>query len=486
MQFNLIIPSVGSGNRFFKAGYKTYKPFIQILEKRMIDYVMSAFDAQTHIIIIASQSQRKLFKQQIDNNNTDIYYIDEHNNGPAYSIFKILPFLKSQEHYFIAYNDIIWQWNINELKQFISAENPDGIVFTHKGFHPHLYKNNYSAFCKVIDNKIIEIREKQSFTSNWMDEYLSVGLFYYKNKTYLEQSITQLIYNDTISIEGEFYPSVSFNWLINQSLNIMFYNVTNFVHVGIPEQLLDLERWRSIFKSRNQNTNINFCMMLCGKGERMQEISKTNKAGILINSQINMYQYVLQQLNASNYTLLVNHITNKLILSNEAVININDITNTQTESLQLAVNNIVKMNNTLFISNDCFAFIDYEKLSNISDADLVVLGFRPSLLQQKQNNSHSYIEYDKFGFVINIKIKEVSNTGLGLAGMFYVINADIFKYLLEIDAVVYSNFDSFVNYLIGKKIKVKFVEINNYVHLGTPEEFKEFLFWQKYYKTYNI
>ncbi len=479
MKYNLVIPSAGAGSSFVNAGYQTYKPLTEIFGKRMIEHVSDLFPAELNVIIIAADSRKDLFDNTKFPENYSILFIEDHKNGPAYSVQKVMHLFNPGEAYFVAYNDIVWKWDFKELLKLLKSENPDGIVFTHRGFHPHLYKNNFSAFCKTEGKLITEIKEKGSFTDNWMDEELSVGVFYFRDKNILRDSINSVI-NNNQRVASEYYPSLAFNYLIDSGLTVLKYEVSGFVHWGIPEQLEDVLHWQGVFGNTNRQNEINICMMMCGTGERMKVASKVNKAGIAVAGE-KMYSYVLKRFNSTNNFLIVNDDTISLTEGEPGIINIHNQTRSQTESLMKAKPFLLETKNTIFTSNDCFGFVGLKELKELNDADLVLFGFRPSLLQQKQEVAHTYFETEG-DFVSDILIKTKSETGYGLAGLFYVPDGKIFRYLSDLDFQHDNSFDHFAGYLLSIGKRIKFTIIEDYVHLGTPEEFKEFVYWQEFYE----
>ncbi|HEG8097570.1 TPA: glycosyl transferase family 2, partial [Campylobacter jejuni] len=47
---NIIIPATGIGKRFKEAGYKDLKPFIKVIEDKVIlDYVVECFDVRNDV-----------------------------------------------------------------------------------------------------------------------------------------------------------------------------------------------------------------------------------------------------------------------------------------------------------------------------------------------------------------------------------------------------------------------------------------------------
>lgn len=481
MKFNLIIPSAGKGKRFLNAGYNIHKAFIEILNKKMINHVIDKFDKNTIVNVICSESEFYNYKKEL-NQDINIIPIKEHNLGPAWSIHEIKDFIKKDEAYFVAYNDIIWDWNFDKLIEYIHLENPAGIIFTHSGFHPHLYKNNYSAFCQCSDNKVIEIREKQCFTSDWMNEDLSIGVFYFRTGEILNNSINHIIRHEIKTAE-EFFPSVAFNKLISDNLKVLKYHVNNFIHLGIPEHFEDTIRWQKIFQKENSHNSLTTCLMMCGKGERMKDLFRENKSFIEIDK-LALYKFVLKKYNSDKTCCIINNNTIKHLDKNINFYNIGDETSSQTESLKKAVNYLKTLQDTILSSNDCYAIFDINKLLSVSkNADIVIFGFIPSLLQSKQENAHTSFSKDNDENVMEIHFKKFVQNGYGFGGIVFFRDGKIFENILNIDTNTSPSLDHFVGYLIKKKFRVKYILCDYYVHLGTPEEFKEYLYWKHFFNS---
>ena len=212
-KLNLIIPMAGKGERFKKEKYIDFKPFIKIDRKFMFEYVTEKFPAEVKIWVITckiliNENEKKYLKQK----NIEVIYINSHKLGPAYSIYKASQKLPLDESFFVSYCDIDWSWDFSKI---LKKLNSDGIVFTHKGFHPHKLMNNFSAYCKTQKNILLKIKEKESFTQNWLDEHLSIGVFYFKSGNEMILGITNLIKNN-IKVSNEYFPSLIFNELIKK------------------------------------------------------------------------------------------------------------------------------------------------------------------------------------------------------------------------------------------------------------------------------
>jgi hypothetical protein len=404
--------------------------------------------------------------------------IEPHKLGPAWSIIKAENELPLNESCFIAYNDVVWKWNYEDVAFFIKKNNTDGIVFTQTGFHPHIYKNNFSAFCKTDGNRLLEIKEKGCFTDDWMNEPLSTGVYYFSNTSLMLENAKLLVERNIMSA-GEFFPSEIFNLMLAQGKSVHIYETKAFLHTGIPEHLKDAKAWSEIFKSVNSPNNIPLLMMMCGEGIRMKKISKENKAGISIDG-MPMYEFVVKKICSDNNTFLVNDETLALIKPSEKTINIHYQTKSQIESLKNALAGLPSSKGLLVMSNDCYGIFDLQGLDSLNDYQMILFGFQPGLMQQKQGDAHTGFSFAGTS-VTEIHIKSLQKNDLGLAGMYYFPDLSVLNLIDHLDDEKNPSMDHFAQHLLLKKYKVGFIKLEHYVHLGTPEEYNEYLYWCNFF-----
>ena len=120
-KLNVIITAAGSGSRFKEAGYPEHKPFLKIKGKYMIDHVIDAFpaDVKKHIIVNSvriSEEQKSYLKSKP---NTSVIEIEGHKEGPSYSIYNMRDKLPLDESFFVAYVDVFWTWNFDEVEKLL-------------------------------------------------------------------------------------------------------------------------------------------------------------------------------------------------------------------------------------------------------------------------------------------------------------------------------------------------------------------------------
>ena len=486
--FNLVIPMAGKGLRFRKSNYKTFKPFIKIDEKYMLEYVTKNFPKSVKVWIITceeylNKKQKNFLKKQ----NMNVLFIKPHKLGPAYSISKCKRMLPLDESFFISYCDIDWNWNFSEVKKKL---NSDGLIFTHKGFHPHKLLNNYSAFCKTKYDKLDLIKEKESFTNNWLDEDLSIGIFYIKNGYTMMSAISELIAKRN-KVSNEYFPSLIFNYLVKQDLNIFIYRLDYYIHWGVPSQLHDYVSWKNRIRKIEdfkikQFSKEEIILCMAGKSSRMNALKKGNKAFMKIFS-LPMFIFVSNFFPHTNKTVIITRnlsVEKKKYFTNSDKIIIDKNTNSQVETLKLSKEKIIKKKNFFLLSCDALGIFNMEEFyKEKKNADVIIFSFEPSLIQRIQKNSHTHITVNK-DTIQSINIKKIKfKSDKGLAGFFWFSDGKIFNSIEKLKEYSKSEklVDHFIKLLLKEKYKISVIKLDEYLHLGSVNEFLEFNFWKNHF-----
>jgi NDP-sugar pyrophosphorylase family protein len=245
----VIIPMAGLGDRFILKGYKDPKPLIKVNNKRIIEYILEMFPNEDDYIFICNG-------EHIDNTNMSdilkslkpnckIVTIDKHKKGPVFTVKSIFNLINDDDEIIISYCDNPYIWNIKDFKTYIKENNLDGCILTHTGFHPHTLSNTKMAFIKENNGIVNEIKEKECYTDNPMDEHASTGVYYFKKGKFVKNYFNKLIDLD-LNYNGEYYVTLVYNLLIKDNLKVGYYD-TDFVTVfGTPEEVENFEAWNTI------------------------------------------------------------------------------------------------------------------------------------------------------------------------------------------------------------------------------------------------
>ncbi|MDC3069566.1 hypothetical protein OA006_00615 [Prochlorococcus sp. AH-736-D21] len=498
----LVIPMCGIGKRFKEEGFVDHKSMIKVNHLTMLERIINNFQnfsINFEIYLITTKSIFNLFNFKDDwqsiESKINVIFISDHKLGPAYSIYKSFSEIPKGLGTFISYCDITWEWK-NGMQ---INEDTNAAIYCHYGFHPHLVKNNYSAFCrpsKKNKKKLNQIKEKESYSDDWMNEPLSIGLFYVKDISLIRFSLEKMI-KDNIKVSNEFFPSLVFNYLVESKINVDLIPVESFVHYGTPAQLNDIKKWCNYFfdnkKGTIEKSNINLfpaTIYTSGEGNRMKRISKKSKALIKVGEK-KMIELIFEKLPLKNHELSIVYnsldvpIKDLSIQTNYIKI---DPTKSQFESLYNSAEHISTQNNFFLCSCDCFGFFDNQLLSELIEKnihDIICFGFLPSLMQEKLECSFSTFSNSNLKLE-RIFVKDVNKySNFGLAGFFWIRDGNLFsKYLKEFNEIsVVKNreliIDDVLEFCIKKDLSIGNIPLKQYIHLGTEEEYKEYEYWDQ-------
>lgn len=247
----------GLGERFVKKGYTEPKPLIKVNNKRIIEYIVKSFSPEDEFIFICNNSHLKntdIFKvlnELVD--KCTIVGIPDHKLGPVHTVSQVLSRIKDDEEIIVCYCDNPFIWDRDDFINHISKNSLDGCILTHSGFHPHTLNKTKMAFIKEDNGSVLEIKEKECYTENPMQEHASTGLYYFKKGKYVKEYFTELI-NKNINYNGEFYVTLVYNLLIEKNLKVGYYD-TPFVTVfGTPEEVENFESWVKIINGGQINS----------------------------------------------------------------------------------------------------------------------------------------------------------------------------------------------------------------------------------------
>lgn len=488
----------GQGKRFRRAGYDVYKPFLPVFGKPMVQHVLDAFPSHVTRHVLADRSL--LDAQQIeylrDQPGVVVHFVASHGHGPAYTIHQASPALPLDESFFIAYVDICWTWDYAQVEPLLAH---DGVVFTRRQFHPHLVGNNYSAFCRPDDSdprRLAEIREKASFTDDWMNEPLSIGCFYVRDGRAMHRAISRMIDEDR-RVSNEFFPSLLFNDLVASGMDIRLSDVDFFAHWGVPEQLDDVRKWvgacRQLANPPATPDAVNVCCM-GGAGARMQGVSALPKAFIPIGDGEPMFRYVADRFGCASDFFIVSDSVRSLLgehgVSRDRIVPIGPATTSQLETLKRAAGFLRSRERFFLTSCDACGIWDREAFRTMVDRDrpdAVVFTFEPTLLQHRLGGGHTYVSVDG-GRVGAVHIKHAPNADArGLAGFFWFRDGSVFGELDRIpdDREHELCADHVLKYLVETGRNVAAFPLSTYVHLGSPAELHEFEFWNTHYRLFS-
>ncbi len=247
----IIIPMSGIGKRFLDAGYKDPKPLIDVDGMPIIEHVVNLFPGEHNFIFICNQdhldqtNMREILQRIAPDGK--IIAIPPHKKGPVYAVSKIFDEINDNDEVIVNYCDFGTHWDYQDFLQYVRAFDADGAIPSYRGYHPHMLGCTNYAFIKDENQWLVEIKEKEPFTNNRMNEFASNGTYYFKRGSYVKKYFQQLM-DDNINLNGEFYVSLVYNMLKRDGLKTFVYEIQHMLQWGTPEDVEEYSMWSRYFR----------------------------------------------------------------------------------------------------------------------------------------------------------------------------------------------------------------------------------------------
>ena len=218
---NVVIPMAGAGSRFVKAGFKTPKPFIDVLGKPMICHVLDNLNIQNaRFILLVRRDHYKSEPETIQwirmHYNVEYVMIDKLTEGAACTVLYAHRLINNDTPLLIANSDQIVDMNVADYIADSDNRHLDGSIlcFTDETMNP-----SYS-FAKINDHGIVEeVREKLPIST-----HATVGIYYYaKGSSFVNGAVDMVVHNDRVN--NEFYVAPVYNYAIAQGEMFGIYDI---------------------------------------------------------------------------------------------------------------------------------------------------------------------------------------------------------------------------------------------------------------------
>ena len=513
---HIIIPMSGIGKRFIDAGYILPKFLIEIENIPIIEHVINLFPNESKFTFICNDEHLK--NTNIFNilknikRDCNIYEVSVNNRkGPVDAVLQASELIDDNEEIIVSYCDYGTQWNFTKFKEIIKNNNVDGAIACYRGFHPHMLGTDNYAFVKEKNNYMIEIQEKKPFTDNKMNEYASNGTYYFKSGFIVKKYFKKLI-DLNLAINNEYYVSMVYNLMKQDGLDIYIFEIEKMLQWGTPKDLEEYLTWSNYFLKRNVNFNKNFIdkydttliLPMAGAGSRFfndgyiipKPLLKIENKPMIIKA-IECLPETKNKIFICQYSHLEKYKIDdalKLIYSNIKILSINNITEGQACTCEMAFNYNIDLNKPIMISacdNGVYYDItEYEKLLEDINIDIIIWSFTNNPTSKLYPNMYAWLDVDKNNYIKRVSIKKPftdCENKYAIIGTMHFKKASyfleglqyIYNYKIKTNNEYYV--DNLIEPLIKKGYKCKIFNVKNYLCWGTPNDYKTYNYWYEYF-----
>lgn len=512
----IIIPMSGFGERFRVAGYEVPKPLIIIDGKPIIEHVINMFPGETDFLFICNNDHLKKSSyamyetlKRICPTGT-IINIEAHKLGPVHAVQQIYDYLDPFEPVIVNYCDFTCFWDWHHFKGFVQDTQCDGAIPAYKGFHPHSLGSTNYAYMKETGLWLEDIKEKQPFTENKMNEYASSGTYYFKYAAEMLEAFER-IREQNLHVGNEFYVSLAYKSMLDDEKRIAVYPIQHFMQWGTPNDVAEYKQWSNTFaslakKPQNVCQNVIGCMIMpmAGLGKRFSsEGYDLPKPLIRVSGRPMFLQAAFDQPASEIKAFVVRNDMDGVeqviseIDSNfpdAFVKRIDSITEGQACSAKLGLDEIRAHKSSLcapvtFATCDNGLIYDIQKFrAQLEDdaTDIILWGVRGYPNAFRYPEMYGWIDVD--GEIVNrVSVKKpLSNPEHDpiVIGTFTFKHPTLFDqvmdHLLTNNLRVNGEFylDSCVNAAIDIGLNCRYFEVEHYINWGTPNDLKTFQYWQ--------
>ena len=504
----------GIGKRFIEAGYKVPKTLIRVDGKTIIEHVCNLFPDENKFTFICN------LKHLVDTNikqvlqsikpNSNIIGIPNHKKGPVYAVSLVNRLIEDDEEVIISYCDFGTYWDYKNFLKHTRDRDADGAIVAYKGFHPHMLGNTNYAFMKDKKQWMLEIKEKEPFTNNRMNEYASNGTYYFKRGSYIKKFFQKLIDNK-ISLKGEYYVSLVYNLLVLDGLKVSIYEIQHMLQWGTPQDLEEYSMWSKYFsnilvqkKKLPPRIKSITLIPLAGKGFRFTTLGyKKPKPLLEVSGKPMVIQAVnsLPQSQKLIFVTLKEHLKNYSLekflkdeFINPKIISLDNLTQGQAITCSLGLKD-EDINSPLLISAADNSIIydqkKYQKLTEDENVDAIIFTFRNHASSTNNPQMYGWVKTDHKNNAISVSVKVPISKKIhkdhAIVGTFWFKKVNFFNQGLKnlIKKKIKINNEYYVDSLMGELVdlglNVKVFEVDNYLCWGTPNDYETFNYWQSFF-----
>lgn len=540
---NVIIPMTGYGSRFVAAGYKDLKPFIKIMNKPVIEWIVTRmYPSDVQFIFVCRGEHLKddpSMRERLLELAPDAIIVsieDWVKKGPVYDVLRAYRMLcevgniNTEDAYIINYCDFYMNWDYAAFAKEAKERDCDGAVPCYTGFHPNLLpeKNLYASCLTDEEDNLIEIREKYSFEKDKTKAKHSPGVYYFKNGDIMEKYCQILTEHDECAINGEFYASLPYNFMVRDGLKVWIpANVKYFCQWGTPEDMQEFVYWTDLIRraakrsidNNTDNADINtasgkILIPMAGAGQRFADAGyRVHKPAIMTvdrNTGVEkpMVVCATQDLpdvaaDGSN-VIYVDRTFHKTDGVEDAIhdyypkaqfITVDHLTEGQACTCMLAEDDLNPEEPLLIAGCDNGMDIDretYDKLTK--ECDCIVFTYRHNEAVLANPNAYGWMITDSEGNITDTSIKKaISDTPMedpAVVATFWFRKAKVFleatkKMIAENDRINGEYYvDQVAKHVLDLGYRAKIFDIDRYVGWGTPADYEGYQKTWQYFKEF--
>jgi NDP-sugar pyrophosphorylase family protein len=511
----IVIPMSGRGARFQAAGYRDIKPLVTVDGVPMIEHVIRMFPGAGRFVFICASDHlantplRETLRRLVpDSVISVIVSIEPHKQGPVHAVLQAESAIRDDMPTIVNYCDFNVGWDFEDFCTQMADLDCAGAITAYRGFHPHTLGSHMHAYLRHADNYLLEIREKQCFTDNRMEEYASSGTYYFRDPAVMKRYFREAIALD-LRANNEFFCSLPYNLMVRDSLPVYVYELDHFVPLGTPQDVEEYQGW-SDYLSRYSDwmpslpttPGVNLVPM-AGLGDRFRKAGFRQAKPLVPVGGMPMVRRALRSLPSAERWIGACQLAHLSNVALEPTLNadgrsfttvpVDGPTEGQACSCLLARELIDPDAPLLIAPCDAATVFDerrYAALTSDPNIDCLVWTFRNHPHANRNPRQYGWVRTDAEGLIQGVSCKTPISEDVrkdpGVIGTFWFRKGQFFldaaDALIARDLRVNNEFyvDSSITQLVEQGRRAHIFDVQHYVCFGTPDDVHTYEYWNGY------
>lgn len=499
----------GQGTRYQRAGYKEPKPLIPVNGTPMIERLLTGFPLDWDCTFVLAENHRETALPEVlrkNRPNARLIFIPPHTEGPGRALRAALPHLDPKAAVLVSYCDYQMEWDPSAFQRFVAQSECEACLVSYRGFHAHYLNPVTYAYSRLDGERVVEVKEKGSFTAHREDEFASCGAYYFRSPGLLNAALDEQDRRG-LSLNGESYTSLTVQaWLAAKpEAHVRVFEIPYFFQWGTPEDLARFEYWEKTFAAMNREVGSptksvsHVVMPMAGFGSRFRELGDTPKPFLPVEG-VPMYRRALMSLpRAQDKTVFVGlevfrpHVTSgtgeqwQLLKATPPGQALSTLEGFKTLPPQ----------GDLVVSSCDHAIVmnagKWKRFRDAPDCDAAIFTVRGFPGCQDRPQAFAYVDEEdgsgEFPSVRAVSVKKpLSSTPAKdalLVGTFWFRSSEVairaVESLVKADVRVNGELylDSVFEMMRKEGLKVRSIPLEGYVNWGDPDSLAEALYWQE-------
>ncbi len=508
------VPMGGSGQRFLNAGHELPKPLIVVDDRPMLAHVLADLAGCERLICGVREEHLRTtaIADEILRLRPDaqIVPVPAHKDGPVRTLLDAAHAIDPELPLLVHYADYATGWNFARFRAWCAAHEWEAALDVYTGHLPHLGGPTRYAGVRVDGERVLEIREKHSFTAEMRDGWHSAGGYWVKRAGDL-LAAGRAVMNDDSRVSGEWFVSTALGHLVANGMRTARFPLEFFHQWGTPEDLRTWQQWQrgltqldaQIAAARDLRSRSTQVVLMAGRGQRFAVDGESVPKPFVPVAGAPMVVQGASLLPTPPRRVVVTrseHIDDVLILPwpwvETELVAVDSVTQGQAISADLGLACVPPDAPVLVTPCDAgplFSAQQWLELESLDSVDLVVWTAPWHQPAHWKPTSYGWADVEDDGRVRTIRVKQPVD-GLPLAqqqvltGQFWAPHAGRLRAaiaeLVAADERVGGEFylDSVARRLVAQGARVRAMPADLWLSWGTPQEVADFAYWNRLFR----